>query len=497
MALAVALYFLVVGVLGVVASRRSSTSPEEYFLAGRGLRTVVLFMALFGTNCTSFVLVGIPGVAYRMGLGVFGLNAATVALGVPLTFWLIGSPARRMARRLGALTPAELYARRLLSPAVGLTLFLFFTAYTIPYMVQGVKGAALVVSQASDGRVEPWLAGLAVLAIVLLYTSLGGMRGTAWTNVFQGALFMAFMVLAIVLVARSLGGVGPAMRSAREAAPDILVVDRTKGLFQPRQWASWGLVISTTVIAFPHMFARLMAADSDAAMRQVCRLYPLALVVLWVPAVLIGVWGRGAFPDLGAGESDGIFQLMAATHLPEALGTLAFLAVLAAVMSTLDAQILTLSSMLVRDALEPLRGALTPRGEVLSGRVFIFLIAALVYVLSLLWGDSVFDISRKAFEGYTTLVPTLFLALRWRRFTAAGALVSILLGNAVLAAGWALGEAFPAFGFLPVFWAFVAASAGGVLVSLWTTPPPAAAIARAFDGVGAGAAPAQSSSSRK
>ena len=147
--LTLGLYALTVIGLGLFARRRSSRSPEEYFLAGRGLGTLVLFMALFGTNATSFVLVGIPARAYHDGIGTFGLNAPIVALGIPLTFWAIGSPARRMGRRLAALTPAELYARRFGSRAVGLFLFLFFTLYTLPYMVQAVKGAAVTLSQAA------------------------------------------------------------------------------------------------------------------------------------------------------------------------------------------------------------------------------------------------------------------------------------------------------------------------------------------------------------
>ena len=217
-------YFVVVLTLGVVAGRRASASPEEYFLAGRGLGTVVLFMALFGTNCTTFVLIGIPGQAYQHGIAVFGLNAAVVSLGIPLSFWAIGSPARRMARRLGALTPAELYARRFGSRAVGVVLFGAFTIYTIPYMVQAVLGAGVVLAQASDGWIGQKVGGLLVLGIALVYTSLGGMRATAWTNVLQGSLFLAFMVAALFGIASSLGGFGAAMQAVMRTDPDLLRV---------------------------------------------------------------------------------------------------------------------------------------------------------------------------------------------------------------------------------------------------------------------------------
>ena len=117
------LYFAIVLAIGAAAYRRTGSGSEEYFLGGRTARTLVLFMALFGTNVTPFVLMGIPGLSYHHGVGVFGLNAAIVALGIPLTFWLIGDPAWRAARRVGAITPAELFAERFASPAVGYVLF--------------------------------------------------------------------------------------------------------------------------------------------------------------------------------------------------------------------------------------------------------------------------------------------------------------------------------------------------------------------------------------
>ena len=134
-------YAALVLLVGLLASRRRSETPEDYFLAGRSLGTLVLFMALFGTNCTAFVLVGIPGQAYHDGIGIFGVNAPIVALGIPLTFWVIGGPARAMAQRLGALTPAELYAKRFGRPFVGWLFFAVFTLYTLPPPAfGGVKG---------------------------------------------------------------------------------------------------------------------------------------------------------------------------------------------------------------------------------------------------------------------------------------------------------------------------------------------------------------------
>lgn len=463
------LYAVIVIAVGVAATRRAGESPEEYFLAGRKLGTLVLFMALFGTNATSFVLVGIPGKAYHDGIGIFGLNAPIVALCTPLTFFLIGVPARRMAMKVRAVTPAELYSKRFGSPLVGMILFAFFLIYTLPYMVVAVKGAAVTLTDVTEGAIPFWLGSAAVITIALVYTTLGGMRATAWTNVLQGSIFLLFIVLACILVARSLGGFGEAMRAVEQHDPGLLQLDRTEGLYEPRQWASWGLLISLTVIAFPHMFVRIMAASSEKALKTVCKLYPIALAVLWLPPVLIGVWGAVEFPGLVGRDSDRIYAMMMTTHLPEVLAAVGFLAVLAAVMSTLDAQILTLGSMLSRDVLAPLRGEQPGQRDIGTARLFGVAVAASVWVLAMIWGQSVFQIASIAFSGYVTLTPALYLGVTWKRFNKQGAMASILIGNLVLALGL-LGW-LPTLGFLPVLWAWLAASVAAVVVTRLTPPP--------------------------
>lgn len=473
------IYAAAVLTVGLLAARkRRDGGAEEYFLAGRGLGTLVLFMALFGTNATPFVLMGVPGQAYRDGLGIFSLNAPIVALGIPLSFWAIGAPARRRARELGALTPAELYSRALGSPWVGRLLVLFFTAYTLPYMVTSIRGAAVALEIGSGGTLDSRWGAIGVLALAVLYTSLGGMRATAWTNVLQGFLFLSFMVVGGVLFARGVGAEGAAETASISGAMQRLAAERPDllsigagGLFAPKAWASWGLAISLTVVAFPHMFARLLAADSDRSLKRICLLYPGALALLWVPAVCIGAWGALAFPGLEGRASDGIFPLMVERFLPPTWQALGFIAVLAAVMSTLDAMLLTLGSMVTRDLLpRPADQAAAERRDVVLGRWLSLGFAVLVYLLWRFAPQSIYALASVAFSGYVCLVPTLLLGVRWRRFDARAGIGSLLVGNGVYFAALASGDGLSAAmqpgwgGFLPVVWGCGAGLAAGLLL---------------------------------
>jgi SSS family solute:Na+ symporter len=469
-------YLVVTLVIGWLAWRRTTRTAEDYFLGGRSTRTLVLFMAVFGTNVTPFVLLGIPGLSYHHGVGIFGLNAAIVGLGIPLTFWLIGHPARLAARRIGAITPVELYSERFASPMLGHLLYLAFFAYTVPYMVTAVIGVGLTAAVLTAGAVPFAAATAGVLAITIAYTALGGMRATMWTNVFQGATFMVFMLVAFAVIAGELGGLQAATAAVAEHAPQLLIKGDSPQ-YQAGHWASWALAISLTVIAFPHMFVRLFAARDTAALKNIARLYPLALVLLWVPAVLFGVWGAAEFPGLVGRESDAIFPMLVARHLGPFLQGLALAGVLAAVMSTLDAQLLTLSSMLTRDVLRKLRPGLSESTEIAAGRLFTLALSIGVYLLVLRRPASIFDIAAFSFSGYVTLVPTLLLGLRWRRCTGAGAIASILAGNAALLLASA--GLLPApYGVLPVAWGLLAAIAGAVLGSLLSRPTAPAVLDR-------------------
>lgn len=472
-------YFVIVLVIGALAYRRTSATAEDYFLGSRSARSLVLFMSLFGTNITPFVLMGIPGLAYHHGILVFGHNAAIVVLGIPLTFWLIGYPAWIAAKRTGALTPAELYAARFGSRRFGWLMFAVFFVYTVPYMVTAVFGVALAVDVLGEGAIGFEAAAAGILVITLVYTTLGGMRATMWTNVFQGAVFLGFSLIAFAWIADDLGGLAHVMQAVQREAPQLLEVSEAPA-FAPGAWASWALAIALTVIAFPHMLVRVFAAKDARALKNACRFYPLAMVLLWVPAVLFGLWASVEMPGLVGKQSDRVFPLLVLEHLGPTMQGLALASILAAVMSTLDAQLLTLSSMLTRDVLPR---SIEDRMQVRVGQLFLVVISLITYLIVVQRPASIFTLASLSFSGYVTLVPTLYLGLRWRRFTVEGATASLLVGNAVMLAAWL--EWLPSLGLLPVAWGLIAAIVGALAGSWLSRPGDPKVAARMLDPIDA------------
>ena len=461
----VVVYFAVVLCIGAAAFRRSVPTPEDYFLGGRLAKSLVLFMALFGTNITPFLIMGISGLAYHHGVGVFGYTAAMAALIIPVAYYVIGYPAWIASRKLKAVTPAELLARRLDSPNLGRLLFVVYFIYMLPYMSTGVAGVGLAVDVFTQQAISFETAAAGILVITLIYTTTGGMRATMWTNVFQGLVFGVFLYVSIFAVAADFGGISGVMKEVGRRFPELMATKDTPP-FTTGAWFVWGMSMGLVVLAFPHLLVRVFAAKDVKSLKNSIRYYPVIMIGLMLVATLYGVWGRIEFPDFMGRESDMVFPMVIRSHFGPMIQGLALAGILAAVMSTLDAQMLTLSSMLTRDVWY----GLSQRLQVVLGRLFLVILGGITYYIVILRPDSIFAIAQLSFSGFVTLTPIWLLGLHWKRFTAPGAITAIIAGNAVLIAMFY--EWLPNPGLIPVAWSFLTCSVAGIAVSLFTSPPP-------------------------
>src|SRR5688572_24887418 len=140
---------------------------------------------------TAFSLLGASAESYQRGIGVFALMASSSALVAPVVFLYLGTRIWALARRHRFITQVEYFRERWGSETLALLLFGALLALLVPYLLIGVKGGGLTLAGVSGGVLPEWLASLLTAAVVIAYVTLGGMRGTAWVNAFQTALFLA------------------------------------------------------------------------------------------------------------------------------------------------------------------------------------------------------------------------------------------------------------------------------------------------------------------
>ncbi|MFQ5670265.1 MAG: sodium:solute symporter [Acidobacteriota bacterium] len=466
-------YFGIVLAIGAASHRLFRGTGEDYFLATRTIGPFVLLMSLFGTHMTAFSLLGASGEAYREGIGVFGLMASSSALVVPLVFLGIGTRLWRLGKSRGYLTQVQYFRERYDSDGLGLALFVVLTGLLIPYLLIGVLGGGIALQQITAGTVPRWAGSLLICVVVMAYVTSGGLRGTAWANTFQTLVFMILGAAAFFVVVHRLGGLARALDAVEKVAPELLV---RGDAIPPLKMATY-LLIPLSVGMFPHIFMHWLTARRLETFRLTLVAYPFCIAVVWLPSILLGVLGRAQVPGLEGAAANTILVRMIHLEAPEFLAGLLAAGVFAAVMSSLDSQVLSLGTMFTQDVVRhhALHGRMTERQQVLAGRLFVAVLLLVTFLLSCLSRPSLFSLGIWSFTGFAALFPLVAAALFWKRSTRAGAWASLLTvvvaWTAFFLRSWSVPDGTLGGGVLPVAVILPLAAAALIGVSLATAPP--------------------------
>src|SRR5947209_4874093 len=187
-------YLAVIASIGLVAFKKGRANTEDFFLASRTIGPMVFFLSLFATNMTAFAILGSSGVAYRRGIGIFGMMASSSALVIPLTIFLIGTRLWALGKKFGHQTQVQFFRDRWECSGIGTVLFALSAAMLVPYMIISIIGGGTVLADLSrDGAggaplIPYWLGCLIVTLVVTMVVFFGGMRGVVWVNIFQTIL---------------------------------------------------------------------------------------------------------------------------------------------------------------------------------------------------------------------------------------------------------------------------------------------------------------------
>ncbi len=465
-ALIVAVYLCVVLYIGIFAFRKGTNSREDFFVAGRSLGPYVFLLAIFGTNMTAFAILGSSGLAYQRGIGVYGLMASASGLIIPLCLFLIGTRLWALGKRLGHVTQVQFFRDRWECSHIGTVIFALTAAMLVPYIIIGVMGGghtleALTTVMGPDGKpvlhevvrngatvleTRHWVSyevgGAIVALVVMSYVFFGGMRGTAWVNMFQTLLFLGFGAIAFMLISRNLGGLDHIMSDL--AADPKTAPLLTRQRIPVEEFFSYTL-IPLSAIMFPHIAIMCMTAEKMSSFKKTVIFYPICILLIWLPCVVLGVVAAHQFPGLKVGESDDVILRLLTENTDPLLAGALGAAIMACVMAS-DSQILALCTMFSQDVFAHYGGAqrFGERAQVWTGRIFVILITALAYLIGLRLEDKagIFELAiRFAFSGFAALAPVMLAALFWKRSTKWGALAATLWVGVAMAGTWWLHEA--------------------------------------------------------
>jgi SSS family solute:Na+ symporter len=507
-------YLALLIVLGLVSSRYSKGTSADFFVVNRSVGSFLLLMSIFGTTMTGFALVGSTGKAFTTGIGTYGLMASWSGLIHSAVFFLVGIRIWAIGKRHGYLTQCEYFRNRFECQAIGYLLFPILILLLIPYLLVGVIAAGKFIQAATKGMfpdqfaltlpngaphplsggIPPELGGGVICAIVLFYVFFGGLRGAVWANVFQTIVFMLTGVIAFWMISSKLGGLAAASQAVLDsdfARPRAA----REGMIGHAQFLTYCFV-PLSVGMFPHLFQHWLTAKSAKSFKLTVTAFPIFIMVVWVPCILIGMWAAGYIGPLGPGQSaNSILGRMVEglVHSP-VLSGLVGAGVLAAIMSSLDSQFMCLGTMFTNDIVIQKLGPnrLSDSQKVLVARAFILLIVAVTFGLSvaLMQTAQIFALGVWCFSGFAGLFPLIVGAVYWKRTTLAGAVSSIVVTmiawsvlfyrDIIAAKAPGADEELLIAGMMPVTLIIAASAITLVAVSLITRPPSESTLRKFF-----------------
>jgi len=451
-------YLAVVFTIGILARRRARQSQEEFFLAGRTLGPVILLLTIAATNFSAFTVFGFAGAGYRFGYAYYPIMGFGTAF-MALSFLLIGVPIWRAGKRLGAVSPPELIWLRFKNRPLRVAYLVVMVVFTLPYLAIQPMGAGYAL-QGLLGIPYVWGAALVTL-VVVGYVLVGGMRGVVWTDALQGVLMLGAMAVVFLGLARALGGFTAANSRVFEELPELFTRPGGGARFTLGIWFSYMALWFLCDPMFPQLFQRFLAARDSRSLRMTTLFYPLVTGVLFFLPVGIGVMGRLVVPGLESKATDQILPLAVGKLLPGWVGALAIGCGLAALMSTMDSQLLTLGSMFVRDVRQLTSAR---RTRFLGKRLVVVLLALAGLALAIRPWSTILEIATETFTGLAVLFPVTLAAVYWRKTNPWAGLGSIIVGEAMVVLYHF--KLLPGFGLLPVIPVIVVVTAVLIIGSL-------------------------------
>lgn len=457
-----------VGMLGIgLVAYKMTNNLSDYILGGRKLGSAVTALSAGASDMSAWLLLGLPGAIY-----VGGLSESWIALGLVIGAylnWKLSAPRLRVYTEVAgdAITLPDYLQNRfndksqLLRVISAFIILIFFTFYTSSGMV---AGATLFESSFGIAYSDALLIGALV---IVSYTFIGGFLAVCWTDFFQAILMMFALVVAPIVVIYELNGLSNTLNIIESVDP--VLSDWTKGLtligFLSLQ--AWGL----GYFGQPHILVRFMAIDNVKSVKAARRIGMTWMIISLFGALVTGFAGIAYFHDKPdeiaklVTNSEAIFILITQVAFNPWIAGFLLAAILAAIMSTIDSQLLICSGTITEDFYKKFfRRQASEKELILTGRISVLAIAILAVWIGQDPDSKVLSLVSYAWAGFGAgFGPVVLFSLLYRKMTRNGALAGMLVG-AITVVVWKqqTGGLFDLYELLP---GFVFASLAIIIVS--------------------------------
>ena len=490
-------------VIGIgIKFAKGNNDTGDFYLGGRKLGPFVTAMSAEASDMSSWLLMGLPGVAYLTGVADAGWTAIGLAIGTYLNWLIVAKRIRRYTHVCNnSITLPDFFSnryrdqdkKRLLMAIAALVIIIFF----VPYTASGFAACGKLFASIFG---VPYQTAMIISAIVIvIYTALGGFMAASTSDFWQSIVMTIALIVVVGFGINAAGGLDAVMENAR-ALPGYLSLTQMYDSASGSATSYGPLTIASTLawglgyFGMPHILLRFMAIEDENKLKLSRRIATVWVVISMGVSIFIGIVGdaaskAGSMLEGSASETIiVVFANLISQHgfLLALLAGLILAGILAATMSTADSQLLAASSSVSENLLRNFFGIkMSAKGTMIAARSTVLAIAVIGMFLARDPNSSVFGIVSFAWAGFgAAFGPVVLFALFWKRSNMYGALAGMVSGAAMVFI-WKylvrpLGGVWNIYELLP---AFLTACVFIVVVSL-LTPAPSKEIVDEFESVG-------------
>lgn len=421
------IYMLVMLGIGFYFYFRSD-SLSDYVLGGRGLGPGVTALSAGASDMSGWLLLGLPGMMYVDGI-VGSWIAVGLIIGAFVNWHYVARPLRIFTHRLNdAITIPDYFSNRFeddnntLRVVTAIVILLFYTLYTSSGLVGGAKLFEATFALEYDTAL------LVGSFIIVSYTFLGGYNAVSWTDFIQGILMMLALVITPIVVITQIGGLDASLELIRTTDPKKLDLFSGTTVIGVLSLLAWGL----GYFGQPHILVRFMSIRHEDEMTHAKTIGMSWMILSIIGSLAVGFFGFAYVVAEGIDlqDSEKVFITLSQLLFNPWIAGFLLAAILAAIMSTIDSQLLVSSSVLTRDIYHAmLRKNASDKELVWVGRGTVIMIAVIAWYLSRNPDSSVLKLVSYAWAGFgAAFGPLVILSLYKRNMTKQSAIAGMIVG---------------------------------------------------------------------
>ncbi len=444
----IVVYLVAMLYIGIRCSK-SNESVDDFYLGGRKLGPFVTAMSAEASDMSSYLLMGLPGLAYLSGLADVGWTVIGLAIGTYLNWLWVAKRLRCYTQATGSFTIPQFFSdrfgddKRILSTIAAVVIVVFF----VPYTASGFSACGKLFSTLFG---MDYVVAMILSAIVIVgYTATGGFLAASTTDFIQSIIMTVALLFVLGFAIVEAGGWGAVMENAKEL-PGYISMTASYAVESGTATPYGALTIFSTLawglgyFGMPHILLRFMAIEDENKLKVSRRVASAWVVIAMGVAVMIGISGR-ALSDAGilemlAGSDTETIIIRISDYMSGFGAFFALMAglvmsgILASAMSTADSQLLAASSSVSQNILqEALHLKLSEKSSMFYARLTVVVISILGIIIARDPNSSVFGIVSFAWAGFgASFGPLVLFALFWKRTNFAGALAGMISGGVMI-----------------------------------------------------------------